>query len=171
MNVQDYLEYRRRQKNAETMEEQKALLSRLGLYDVVYSPTGEQTEEFSEREVDARTGAVRFYKRVPAKATPEQYAEILKYEKPAGKAKLSLKDMFSSSIVGSVLFITGILLYVLGIILGCYMGTRTVTVSFFGDVQTKFYIGIALIYWVSGIVLGNLFIGIARIVQLLEKKK
>lgn len=170
MNVQDYLEYRRRQKNAETMEEQKALLSRLGLYDVVYSPTGEQTEEFSEREVDARTGAVRFYKRVPAKATPEQYAEILKYEKPAGKAKLSLKDMFSSSIVGSVLFITGILLYVLGIVLGFVMGYRTVTVSFF-EVQTKFYIGIALIYWVSGIVLGNLFIGIARIVQLLEKKK
>ncbi len=170
MNVQDYLEYRRRQKNAETMEEQKALLSRLGLYDVVYSPTGEQTEEFSEREVDARTGAVRFYKRVPAKATPEQYAEILKYEKPAGKAKLSLKDMFSSSIVGSVLFITGILLYVLGIVLGFVMGYRTVTVSFF-EVQTKFYIGVALIYWVSGIVLGNLFIGIARIVQLLEKKK
>ena len=168
MNVQDYLEYRRRQKNAETMEEQKALLSRLGLYDVVYSPTGEQTEEFSEREVDARTGAVRFYKRVPAKATPEQYAEILKYEKPAGKAKLSLKDMFSSSIVGSVLFITGILLYVLGIVLGFVMGYRTVTVSFF-EVQTKFYIGVALIYWVSGIVLGNLFIGIARIVQLLEK--
>ena len=170
MNVQDYLEYRRRQKNAETMEEQKALLSRLGLYDVVYSPTGEQTEEFSEREVDARTGAVRFYKRVPAKATPEQYAEILKYEKPAGEAKLSLKDMFSSSIVGSVLFITGILLYVLGIVLGFVMGYRTVTVSFF-EVQTKFYIGVALIYWVSGIVLGNLFIGIARIVQLLEKKK
>lgn len=170
MNVQDYLEYRRRQKNAETMEEQKALLSRLGLYDVVYSPTGEQTEEFSEREVDARTGAVRFYKRVPAKATPEQYAEILKYEKPAGKAKLSIKDMFSSSIVGSVLFITGILLYVLGIVLGFVMGYRTVTVSFF-EVQTKFYIGVALIYWVSGIVLGNLFIGIARIVQLLEKKK
>ena len=170
MNVQDYLEYRRRQKNAETMEEQKALLSRLGLYDVVYSPTGEQTEEFSEREVDARTGAVRFYKRVPAKATPEQYAEILKYEKPAGKAKLSLKDMFSSSIVGSVLFITGILLYVLGIVLGFVMGYRTVTVSFF-EVQTKFYIGVALIYWVSVIVLWNLFIGIARIVQLLEKKK
>lgn len=170
MNVQDYLEYRRRQKNAETMEEQKALLSRLGLYDVVYSPTGEQTEEFSEREVDARTGAVRFYKRVPAKATPEQYAEILKYEKPAGKAKLSLKDMFSSSIVGSVLFITGILLYVLGIVLGFVMGYRTVTVSFF-EVQTKFYIGVALMYWVSGIILGNLFIGIARIVQLLEKKK
>ena len=137
---------------------------------MVYSPTGEQTEEFSEREVDARTGAVRFYKRVPAKATPEQYAEILKYEKPAGKAKLSLKDMFSSSIVGSVLFITGILLYVLGIVLGFVMGYRTVTVSFF-EVQTKFYIGVALIYWVSGIVLGNLFIGIARIVQLLEKKK
>lgn len=170
MNVQDYLEYRRRQKNAETMEEQKALLSRLGLYDVVYSPTGEQTEEFSEREVDARTGAVRFYKRVPAKATPEQYAEILKYEKPAGKAKLSLKDMFSSSIVGSVLFITGILLYVLGIALGFVMGYRSVAVSLF-EVQTKFYIGIALIYWISGIVLGNLFIGLARIVQLLEKKK
>lgn len=170
MNVQDYLEYRRRQKNAETMEEQKALLARLGLYDVVYSPTGEQTEEFSEREVDARTGAVRFYKRVPAKATPEQYAEILKYEKPAGKAKLSFKDMFSSSIVGSVLFITGILLYVLGIALGFIMGYRTVTVSFF-EVQTKFYIGIALIYWISGIVFGNLFIGLARIVQLLEKKK
>ena len=170
MNVQDYLEYRRRQKNAETMEEQKALLSRLGLYDVVYSPTGEQTEEFSEREVDARTGAVRFYKRVPAKATPEQYAEILKYEKPAGKAKLSLKDMFSSSIVGSVLFITGILLYVLGIALGLVMGYRTVTVSLF-EVQTKFYIGIALIYWISGIVFGNLFVGLARIVQLLEKKK
>ncbi len=170
MNVQDYLEYRRRQKNAETMEEQKALLSRLGLYDVVYSPTGEQTEEFSEREVDARTGAVRFYKRVPAKATPEQYAEILKYEKPAGKAKLSFKDMFASSIVGSVLFITGILLYVLGIVLGFVMGYRTVTVSLF-EVQTKFYIGIALIYWISGIAFGNLFVGLARIVQLLEKKK
>ena len=78
--------------------------------------------------------------------------------------------MFSSSIVGSVLFITGILLYVLGIVLGFVMGYRTVTVSFF-EVQTKFYIGVALIYWVSGIVLGNLFIGIARIVQLLEKKK
>lgn len=170
MNVQDYLEYRRRQKNAETMEEQKVLLSRLGLYDVVYSPTGEQTEEFSEREVDARTGAVRFYKRVPAKATPEQYAEILKYEKPAGKAKLSFKDMFASSIVGSVLFITGILLYVLGIVLGFVMGYRTVTVSLF-EVQTKFYIGIALIYWISGIAFGNLFVGLARIVQLLEKKK
>ena len=157
MNVQDYLEYRRRQKNAETMEEQKALLSRLGLYDVVYSPTGEQTEEFSEREVDARTGAVRF-------------AEILKYEKPAGKAKLSFKDMFASSIVGSVLFITGILLYVLGIVLGFVMGYRTVTVSLF-EVQTKFYIGIALIYWISGIAFGNLFVGLARIVQLLEKKK
>ena len=89
MNVQDYLEMKRREARAKKIAEQRAVLQKLNLFDIVYAPGTEPSVEYPEKEVNEATGEVRYYKKVPARITDEQYAEICSYNTPE-KAKNSL---------------------------------------------------------------------------------
>ena len=167
MNVQDYLEMKRREARAKKIAEQRAVLQKLNLFDIVYAPGTEPSVEYPEKEVNEATGEVRYYKKVPARITDEQYAEICSYNTPE-KAKNSLQ-LFSGDVVALLLFAAGITVYALGIVLGILFGKQTVAVSLF-EVRTQFSIWIALLYWLSGFAIGTLFIGLAKIVQLLENR-
>ncbi len=78
--VKDYIESQLAKKKQIEEEEKRQLLIREGLYDKVYSPDNTKTSEYPEIDVDSN-GKQRYYKKVLAEVTNEEYEIIKKLAK------------------------------------------------------------------------------------------
>ena len=150
--VHDYLEKRK-----------SDLLIEIGLYEKEYSPKQKRSKEYPYSEFNS-VGMEVFFKKIPIEVTDEEYAEILKYQKPTVKSE--------ANPMAVILRVVAVLSIIGGIILGIIFGNvETVSGTYYQYKTTHFDVSVALIYWVVGLVYSFFVFGFAEVIQLLEDIK
>ena len=140
-------------KYADEKEERDLLLLRLGLYDKVYSPDNEPSQEYYCREGEGEDA--RYFKPVPIEVTPGEYAALRKYNsEPAPQYR---------NRVASLLSVLAWIVYIGGFLSGFAQ---------FLDAQTVF-VGIAAGFtmWILSFFSGSVMLGFSQAVKLLGEIK
>lgn len=146
--VRDYLNQKEQEKKQISQMEKDKLLLELNLFEKEYSPDGKYSREYPESELDQETNTTRYFKKIPAEVSDEEYAEILQYQKEAkSQQRNGLSTVFQ---VLAVIVIIG------GFFVGIAAGELT---------------GITLIQWVVGFVIGMICLGFGEIIRLLTDIK
>ena len=146
--VGDYLNQKEQERKQISQMEKDKLLLELNLFEKEYSPDGKYSREYPESELDQETNATRYFKKIPAEVSDEEYAEILQYQKEAkSQQRNGLSTVFQ---VLAVIVIIG------GFFVGIAAGELT---------------GITLIQWVVGFVIGMICLGFGEIIRLLTDIK
>ncbi len=166
--VREFLEKKRQKIEAEKEKNKVETLISLGLYEVEYSPDGEQTSEYNLGKWDEEAGKTRYYKKVPVDVSEEEYEEIKKIA-----CADSEKSQSQSNIVAKTLSVVAGLIWGGGFIAGIVLGNVEVTKSTFYNTytDTEFSFAIALAYWASSFIIGTMMMGLAEIVKLLNDIK
>lgn len=136
-----------KEKWAEEREERELLLIKLGLYEKVYAPDNEPSDEYYDFEGEGETR--RCFKRVPIEVTPEEYAELLKYNpKP-----LPEKKNHPASFMTVLAWIN----YILGFLIGLGL--------FFGE--GGFVAGFTI--WLYAFIAGSVMLALSEMIKLLSR--
>ena len=135
----------------------------LGLYEKVYSPDNEYSNEFCLSEWDDTIQANKYYKNVPIEITDEEYQEVKKYSK--------IEDEPTNNPVAVALTIIAWVIFIGGFIAGIALGTVEIEKGY--NTYTEFSVAIAFVYWCVALISGTIFLGFAEIIKLLDaiKKK
>ena len=147
-------------------EKQKTLIE-LGLYEKVYSPDNNYSEEFSSSEWDSANSTYNYYKKVPVEITDEEYQEVKKYSKKDDTSEINP--------IATALTVIAWVVFIGGFIAGFVLGNEEVVVkgSYYTYTDTEFSFTIAFAYWCVALISGTMFLGFAEIIKLLDaiKKK
>ena len=81
--VRDYLNQKEQERKQISQMEKDKLLLELNLFEKEYSPDGKYSREYPESELDQETNTTRYFKKIPAEVSDEEYAEIMQYQKEA----------------------------------------------------------------------------------------
>ena len=135
----------------------------LGLYEKVYSPDNEYSNEFCLSEWDDTIQANKYYKNVPIEITDEEYQEVKKYSK--------IEDEPTNNPVAVALTIIAWVIFIGGFLAGIALGTVEFEKGY--NTYTEFSVAIAFVYWCVALISGTIFLGFAEIIKLLDaiKKK
>lgn len=160
--VQEFINQQKIQlENNKNMEKAK-VLNDLGLYDKEYSENPAWSEEYPEYEYDQVTKEGRYFKKIPINVTDEEYEEILKYSNIDNTQIESDDVKTNSNTIATIFSVIAVFIFILGLFLGIVLGDA---------IGYKFSIGVALICWGSGFVVGMLMLGFAEIIKLLTAIK
>ena len=147
------------QKRKELIKEQEEVKSRilieLGLYEKVYAPDNVENNEYNCYEYDHLNQMSRYFKKVPIEVTDEEYEQIKKYAMQTEKNESKHKNT-----IATILSVMAWIAYIAGFILGIVLGNDFYNDSF-----------IMLIYWISGFVVGTIYLGFAEVIKLLSEIK
>ena len=143
-------------------EKQKTLIE-LGLFEKVYSPDDNYSEEYSSCEWDSANSTNKYFKKVPVEITDEEYQEVKKYSKK--------EETTENNPIATALSVIAWIVFIGGFIAGIASGIIEVD-GYYYD-YTEFSFAIAFIYWGVSLVSGTMFLGFAEIIKLLDaiKKK
>lgn len=136
-------------------EKKNSLLIELGLYEKAYVPDDEQDDEYTYCEYDEANSVNRYFKKVPIEVTDEEYEQIKKYAMQTEKNESKHKNT-----IATILSVMAWIAYIAGFILGIVLGNDFYNDSF-----------IMLIYWISGFVVGTIYLGFAEVIKLLSEIK
>lgn len=139
------------QKRLEEKQARDALLVSQGLYEKVYAPNDEWSEEYQENELDSERQTIRYFKKVAIEVTDEEYEQIKKY----AFASNSLPE---TNDIASVLTVIGLIVYLIGVIGFFVMLDADVVFS-------------AFIILASAAISGTMLLGFAEIIKLLQSIK
>ena len=143
------------QKRLEEKQARDALLVSQGLYEKVYAPNDEWSEEYDEaypeNELDSERQTIRYFKKVAIEVTDEEYEQIKKY------AFVS-KSLPETNDVAKVLTFIACAIYIVGIIAGII-------------IAAPMGIAVSVVCWVITAISGTMFLGFSEIIKLLQSIK
>lgn len=139
------------QKRLEEKQARDALLISQGLYEKVYAPNDEWSEEYPENEYDQERQTIRYFKKVAIEVTDEEYEQIKKY---AVKPPIFLPK---PNVIAKILLGVGICVYGLGFIGGMQLQSAA-----------EELLSLAIIVWAIAAVGGTILLGLSEIVKLLQ---
>lgn len=152
--LKDFLDAKKDAEKKRYEEEKQKTLIELGLYEKVYSPDNNYSEEFSSSEWDSANLTNKYYKKVPVEITDEEYQEVKKYSK--GDVLVQ-----NNNPIATTLRVIAVLVYIVGFIGGIVIG----------DAVAEYSWGTAFIYWFVSFFSGTTILGFAEIIQLLHDIK
>ena len=120
----------------------------LELYDKVYSPDGQCTDEYPFYDWDEATGTSKFYKKVPIEVTDEEYEALKACSDPANSES-------SSNGVATTLTVIAWMIYIGGFIAGILAMNEAYDNAF----------EIACGVWFDAFVSGTIFLAIGEIIK------
>ena len=154
--LREYFEDARRSDSEQVAQE----LIAADLYEKVYSPVNEYSDEFPYSEWDENVSQLRYYKKVPITIS---YADYEKFKKIYDSSKLK-----PTNPVSTALKIIAWTIYIAGFIAGIYFGN----VGFeFSESHADFSFATAIIFWAIALINGTLFLGFAEVIKLLNDIK
>lgn len=155
--VQEYLDRKAKEKDANSLAEKVKLLVSLGLYEKYYPQQNESLADYEAAHLETAwdSKAQQYYVKVPVEVSDEEYEEILQYE------NVKSTDEKKNNTVSGVFEVIGFIIFFVGFIAGVSLGV----------VSGRFTFSVAFIYWIAAFISGMLFIGIAEIIKLLEDIK
>ena len=154
--LKEFLDAKKDAEKKKYQEEKQKTLIELGLFEKVYSPDNNYSDEFSSSEWDSANSTSKYYKKVPIEITDEEYQEVKKYSK--GDVLVQ-----NNNPIATTLRVIAVLVYIVGFISGIAIG----------DAVAEYSWGTAFIYWFVSFFSGTTILGFAEIIQLLDdiKKK
>lgn len=161
--VQDFIKQKK-----EALEQKKsAQLIAWGLYDKVYA----KSEGFSNLfpEVDTSTNPPRRYKCVPIPVSDEEYRELctlmeqMPDERP-DEYQVDPRYEESWNKIGLVTRVAAIIVYIVGFFVGIVLAMPERSADDFSWMM-------AIVFWLSALVLGTLLLGISEIIYLLNNRR
>ncbi len=164
--LKEFLDAKKDAEKKKYEEEKQKTLIELGLFEKVYSPDNNYSEEFSSSEWDSANSTNKYYKKVPVEITDEEYQEVKKYSKKDDTSEIN-PIATALTVIAWVVFIGG---FIAGIALG---NVEVVKGSYYTYTDTEFSFAIAFTYWCVALISGTMFLGFAEIIKLLDaiKKK
>lgn len=139
------------QKRLEEKQARDALLVSQGLYEKVYAPSNEWSEEYPENEYDPEQQRNRYFKKTAIEVTDEEYEQIKKY----AFASNSLPE---TNDIAKILTFIACAIYIVGIIAGII-------------IVEPMGIAVSVVCWVITAISGTMFLGFAEIIKLLQSIK
>ncbi len=159
--VKEFLDAKKDAENKKYEEEKQKTLIELGLYEKVYSPDNNYSEEFSSPEWDNANSTYKYYKIVPVELTDEEFQEIKKYSK--------IETTTKSNPVAIALTVIAWIIFIGGFIAGIALGTVEVERGYYYTyTDTEFSFAVAFVYWCVSLISGTMFLGFAEIIKLLD---
>ena len=146
-------------------EKQKTLIE-LGLFEKIYSPDDNYSEEYSSCEWDSANSTNKYFKKVPVEITDEEYQEVKKYSKK--------EETTENNPIVTALSVIAWIVFIGGFIAGIALGTVEVERGYYYTyTDTEFSFAVAFVYWCVSLMSGTMFLGFAEIIKLLDaiKKK
>lgn len=143
------------QKRLEEKQARDALLVSQGLYEKVYAPNDEWSEEYPENEYDQKREIYCYFKKVAIEVTDEEYEKIKKY---AFASSTLPEPVNSTNGIATVLTVIGVIVYLIGFIGFFVMLDADVVFS-------------AFIILASAAISGTMLLGFAEIIKLLQSIK
>ena len=142
------------QKRLEEKQARDALLVSQGLYEKVYAPSDEWSEEYPENEYDQKREIYCYFKKVAIEVTDEEYEQIKKY---AFASSTLPEPVNSTNGIATVLTVIGVIVYLIGFI------------GFFAMLNMNALS--AFITLVGAAISGTMFLGFSEIIKLLQSIK
>lgn len=165
--VKKYIETKNAQYKANEQQDRNSFLLSEGIFEKEYAPDGEiDSSKYPEYEWDQNTNKTKYYKAVPINVTDEEYEQI----KKAYSLSVDKKNLRSLNPIYVTLVIVSVLIFVSTFICGCVFATQTYSSYFSSYSHTEFRFEVALLYWGIGFASGMIFLALAEIIKLLDKK-
>lgn len=139
------------QKRLEEKQARDALLISQGLYEKVYAPNNEWSDEYPENEYDQEQQIIRYFKKVAIEVTDEEYEQVKKY------ALKATEFLPKPNVIAKILLGVGICVYGLGFIGGMQLQSAA-----------EELLSLAIIVWAIAAVGGTILLGLSEIVKLLQ---
>ena len=159
--LKNFLETQKENEKKRNDEKKKKSLLALGLYEKVYSPDNNYSEEFNLYEYDNANSSKKYYKIVPIEITDEEYQEVKKYSINRSLSRVNL--------IANAITIIAWIIYIGGFIAGIALGNvEVVKAGYYAYVETEFSFAIAFSYWCIAFISGTMFLGFASIIKLLD---
>lgn len=154
--LKEFLDAKKEAEQKKYEEEKQKTLIELGLFEKVYSPDDNYSEEYSCCEWDSANSTNKYYKKVTVEITDEEYQEVKKY------SDLKNNDNDKNPIA-TILKVIAVIVYIAGFIASFFLG-----VDRYGDISAM-----VMVWWIVFFISGTIYLGFAEIIQLLEdiKKK
>ena len=137
-------------------EKREALLLKLGLYDVEYSPYEYHSPEYPF--FDSEAG--KYYKKNIIEISDEDYQELLNH------FEATEEHGYQNIIIATVIRIISAIVFLGGFIMGIVCGN--VEISGLYTSYTRFSPAIAFTYWGISLISGFILLGFAQIIQTLD---
>lgn len=164
--VKEFLNSKKEAEQKKYEEEKQKTLIELGLFEKVYSPNDNYSEEYSSYEWDSANSTNKYYKKVTIEITDEEYQEVKKYSKK--------EETTENNPIATALTVIAWVIFIGGVIAGCAMGMVEVQRgNYYTYTDTEFSFAVAFVYWCVSLISGTMFLGFAEIIKLLDaiKKK
>ena len=145
----------------EREERKQKTLIELGLYEKVFSPNNQRSEEFNCESWDETNQEYKYFKKVPIVISDEEFQEVEKYSRE--------EVLIQNNIVATALTIIAWVIFVGGFFAGIILGTVEVEGRYSTSVEFSF--ATAFIYWCVSLISGTVFLGFAEIIKLLNAIK
>ena len=143
------------QKRLEEKQARDALLVSQGLYEKVYAPNDEWSEEYDEaypeNELDSERQTIRYFKKVAIEVTDEEYEQIKKYAFASNSLPETNDVAKALTFIAYAVYIVGL---IAGIIIAAPMG-----------------IVVSVVCWIITAISGTMFLGFSEIIKLLQSIK
>lgn len=174
--VEKYIQAKEAELAAKQQAKRNEHLMKLGLYEKEYAPDKVDNEgnvtnlpskeyPFYDQEVK------KAYKRVAATVTDEEYQRICELEEALKNETIivPVKENESYNVIARSLSTIGWFFIIGGIIAGFIAGITTETVVSYFSKNAEFQWTVAITYWVVSFVSGVLMLGVAEIINILDR--
>ncbi len=174
--VEKYLSEKEAELSAKQQKKKNEHLLALGLYEKEYAPDkvdndGNISNLPSKEYPFYDTEVKKAYKRVAATVSEEEYKRICELEEALKKETINVpvKEDYVSNSIAKSLSAIGWFFIIGGIVAGFIAGIKTETVVSYFTKNMNFQWTVAIVYWVVSLVSGVLMLGVAEIINLLER--
>lgn len=144
--VSDFLDSQKEIERKKYEDEKEQLLVELDLYEKLYSPDGNYSNEYFFQEWDESNKKCKYFKKIPLNISDEEYEVLKKYSNKKEK----------NGIV-TILTVIAWVIYVSGFILGIILAANSYEGSFL----------LLMGCWIGTFVSGTMYLGFAEIIKLL----
>ncbi len=159
--VKVFLESKQKEIEIEREQRKSKKLISLGLYDKVYSPDNNCTEEYRFSEWDAKDQQYKYYKKVPIEVSDEEFEEIQVVSKSSNEQQTNPKNP-----VSVLLTVIAWIIYICGFIFGIVEGNTAAKPS-----DSDFSLATALVYWFVSLISGTPMLFLAEFLKILNDIK
>ena len=143
--VIEFIDNKRAQLKMDQVNKKNETLISLGLFEKLYSDTGEKSEEYPYEDMDGK-----FYKKVACEVLEEEYKSIIELTSGIQKNRVS-----------SILWGIAFAIYIVGVIAGFVGGS-------YNPDPSQFSLTTACGIWVAFFISGSLFLAFSEVIKLLQ---
>ncbi len=156
--IKAFLDKKKREIEMKKEKQKEETLISLGLYEKVYSPDGQCTNEYSFSEWDENGGKFRYYKKVPFNSSDEEFEEIKKVCKIE-----TAKPATRGNSVATLLSVIAWIIYICGFIIG---------IGIFGrNSNEKGAFLSMLLYWFVALISGTIMLFLSELIKIFNDIK